>query len=122
MVSHRLNVPILNKNLLSYLCTSDLLPRMGGDGTIHGIICMTDSGSDRMSLFETEFPYAGWAVPQHIRYADGRIGVHRSLRVEVQMVRYDGTPWSDWIEEHAIVMPLEDGVSRLSGGGIRQQL
>jgi hypothetical protein len=39
------------------------------------------------------------------------------LKSVMQLVD-DNSPWSDWIEEYAIVQPLHPGASRLSGRGI----
>ena len=34
-----------------------LIPELGGDGTVCGIIAMNDTGSDVLSLFTTDLPY-----------------------------------------------------------------
>ena len=44
------------------------------------------------------------------------------LAVQVQLVRNDLSPWSEWIDETAIIRPLVPGILRLSGVGIRQEL
>jgi hypothetical protein len=106
-----------------------LIPDRGGDGTVQGIIAMNDTGSDILSLFNTDMPYlgnlqgyTGWLGNTAIRYANGAINIYPRILVEVQLVRNDDSPWSDWIEEEAIVQPLHPGLSRLSGVGIRGAL
>ena len=42
--------------------------------------------------------------------------------MQVQLVRDDDSPWSDWINEYAVVKPASRGVPRLSGQGIREAL
>jgi hypothetical protein len=42
--------------------------------------------------------------------------------VQVQLVREDDSPWSDWISEYAVIKPASQGVPRLSGYGIRKKL
>ena len=94
-----------------------LIPDQGGDGTVHGIIAMNDTGSDILSLFDTDMPhlgnlqgYAGWLGNIAIRFANGAINIYPKILVEVQLVRNDDSPWSDWIEEEAIVQPLRPGL------------
>ncbi|KIN01386.1 hypothetical protein OIDMADRAFT_180208 [Oidiodendron maius Zn] len=103
------------------------LPR--SDGTVHGIIAMNDTGSDILSLFNSDLQYlgniqgyTGWRGVIPISYGNGVIQYYRKIRVEVQLVRDDNTPWSDWIEEVAIVKLNSPGLSRLSGYGIRNAL
>jgi len=36
-----------------------LTPAHGGDGTVSGIIAMNDTGSDILSLFDTDIPHLG---------------------------------------------------------------
>jgi hypothetical protein len=36
-----------------------LKPDQGGDGTVHGIGAMNDTGSEILSLFDTDMPYLG---------------------------------------------------------------
>ena len=106
-----------------------LTPLFGGDGTIHGIIVMHDTGSDVLTLFDIDLlqlgnshGYTGWQLPADIMDASGRITSFRTLYVQVQLVRDDNTPWSEWIDEFAIVKRLDQGVPRLSGVGIRHAL
>jgi hypothetical protein len=90
---------------------------------------MNDTGSDILSLFDTDLQYlgnhqqyAGWLGHVAICYANGAIGIHRKIRVQVQLVKNNNSPWSDWIEEHAIVQPQRPGLTRLSGVKIRGAL
>ncbi|KAI9763427.1 MAG: hypothetical protein M1840_000508 [Geoglossum simile] len=106
-----------------------LIPDLGGDGTVHGIIAMNDTGSDVLTIFDADIPllgnsdgYAGWVGPVAISDASGAVGFFPKIRVEVQMVDDNNLPWSDWILEDAIVRPVTVGVPRLSGYGIREAL
>ena len=106
-----------------------LMPYHGGDGTACGIIAMNDTGSDVLSLFHSDMQrlgnmqgYAGWRGVIGILSANGIINSHPRILVEVQLVRDDNTPWSDWFQEVAIVQPDSPGLSRLSGYGIRNAL
>lgn len=106
-----------------------LIPEFGGDRTTHGIIAMNDTGSDLLTLFDDDFPflgntvgYSGWLGPVRILDANGNVPVFPQIRVQVQMVRDDNTPWGDWMEETAIVRVRNPNVSRLSGRGIRAHL
>jgi hypothetical protein len=101
----------------------------GGDGTVHGIITMNDTGSDILSLFHSDMQhlgniqgYTGWQGVIGIHCANGTINHYLKIEVEVQLVRDDNTPWSDWFREVAIVQPDSPGLSRLSGYGIRNAL
>ncbi|KAI9767992.1 MAG: hypothetical protein M1840_005304 [Geoglossum simile] len=101
----------------------------GGDGTIYGIIAMNDTGSTILTLFDVDMlhpgdiqGYAGWAGPVVVSNADGAIGVYPAIRVQVQPVRDENLPWSEWINEKAIVRPIGPGTPRLSGTGIRDVL
>jgi hypothetical protein len=105
------------------------MPCFRGDGTVYGIIAMNDTGSDILSLFHSDLQYlgniqgyTGWRGFIPISYGNGAVQHYLKIRVEVQLVKDDNTPWSDWIEEVAIVKPDSLGVSRLSGYGIRNTL
>jgi hypothetical protein len=104
-----------------------LMPQRGGDGTVHGIIAMNDTGSDVLTLFDTDMPhlgniqaYAGWRGQTAVRNANGTIDICPEILVQVQLARDDSSPWSDWIDDLAIVRPARPGVARLSGVGIRE--
>jgi len=106
-----------------------LMPHQGGDGTVHGIIAMNDTGSNILSLFHSDMQhlgniqgYTGWQGFTGILCANGTINHYPTIEVEVQLVRDNNTPWSDWIRELAIVQPDSPGLSRLSGYGIRNAL
>src|SRR5580700_6139265 len=102
------------------------MPHRGGDGTVHRIIAMNDTGSDILSLFHSDLQclgdtqgYTGWRGVVQILCANGTISLYPKIKVEVQLVKYDNTPWTDWFQEVAIVQPDSPGLSRLSGYGIR---
>jgi hypothetical protein len=104
-----------------------LTPGLGGDGTIIGIIAMNDTGSDILTLFNTDLlalgntqGHHGWLGRTGIMDATGTITFFPRILVQVQLVRDDDTPWSDWIAEDAIVK--QHGAPRLSGIGIRHVL
>jgi hypothetical protein len=106
-----------------------LIPVFGGDGTTYGIIAMNDTGSDCMTVFDVDFAhlgnrqgYMGWTWPVTILDANGTNTIFQSILVQVMLIRDDDTPWSDWINEQAIVKPLIPGLLRLSGLGIRRDL
>jgi hypothetical protein len=99
-----------------------LIPGYGGDGTVHGIIVMNDTGSDMLTLFTTDLPrlgniqgYTGWLAPMGVTEATGTITIFLIIRVQVPLVRDDNTPWGDWINELAIVKQPGPNVVRLSG-------
>jgi hypothetical protein len=102
---------------------------LGGDGTVHGIITMNDTGPDILSLFTTDLPrlgniqgYTGWQAPTTVIDANSGMTFFPTILVQVRLVRDDNTPWGDWIDEAAIVRQPSPGVSRLSGVGIRNVL
>ncbi|KFY29246.1 hypothetical protein V491_00125 [Pseudogymnoascus sp. VKM F-3775] len=101
----------------------------GGDGTAWGVSVLNDTGSTITSIFDIDLlhlgglqAYSGWVGNIEIGTANGAVDICRSLLVEVQLVRDDLSPWTDWIEEHAIVRPVRPDVARLSGSGIRGAL
>jgi hypothetical protein len=57
-----------------------------------------------------------------VRNASGTINQYRRLLVQFQLVREDDSPWSDWIDERALVKPVAPSVPRLSGNKIRDVL
>jgi hypothetical protein len=104
-----------------------LTPALGGDGTTIGIIVMNDTGSDILTLFTTDLlalgntqAYRGWPGSMGVMDATGMITFFPRILVQVQLVRDDNTPWSNWIDEDAIVK--QHGAPRLSGVGIRHVL
>jgi hypothetical protein len=106
-----------------------LTPQRGGDGTIHPITTINDTGSSNMTLFDTDLALLGnsedyddWIGNVTVRDASGGKHTYQRLRVQVQLARDDNSPWSDWIKEHAVVKPASRGVPRLSGRGIRKAL
>jgi hypothetical protein len=105
------------------------MPQRGGDGTVHGIIAMNDTGSNILSLFHSDIQhlgniqeYDGWAGVASVSCASGAINNYPMIDVEVQLVRDDNTAWSDWFEEAAMVQPDSPGQLRLSGCEIRDVL
>jgi hypothetical protein len=63
-----------------------LIPDQGGDGTICGIIAMNDTGSDVLSLFDTDIlylgnlqGYTGWLGNTTIRYANGATNTYSTI-------------------------------------------
>jgi uncharacterized protein YfaP (DUF2135 family) len=71
---------------------------------------MNDTGSDVLSLFNTDMPhhgnfqrYTGWLGNVTARDANGTISNYPWIHVQVQLVGDDNSPWSDWIDERAIV-------------------
>ena len=87
-----------------------LTPEFGGDGTIHGIIAMNDTGSNILTLFDTDLlqlgnvqGYGGWQMPAETYDATGAATLFSTLYVQVQLVNDDNMPWSNWIDELALV-------------------
>ena len=107
-----------------------LIPALGGDGTVCGIIAMNDTGSDMLSLFTTDLPYLGGNIQGYLGWngftsvtdASGGATICPIILVQVQLVRNDDSPWGGWIYEDAIVKQYSPNVPRLSGTGIRQVL
>jgi hypothetical protein len=103
-----------------------LTPHLGGDGTIYRITVMNDTGSDILTLFANDVlqlgntqGYAGHHGVVSVRDASGVIHTIPQILVQVQLVRNDGTPWGNWINERALIRQSSAGVPRLSGVGIR---
>jgi hypothetical protein len=106
-----------------------LIPQQGGDGTVHRINVINDTGSSLLTLFDTDISllgnlqwYTGWRGDVTVRNASGTINRYRRLRVQIQLVRDDDSPWSNWINDYAAIKPASQGVPRLSGCGIRRVL
>jgi hypothetical protein len=96
---------------------------------VYRIIVINDTGSNLLTLFDTDMSslgnfqgYTGWIGDAEVRDASGMVNTYRRLRVQVQLLRDDNSPWSDWINERAVVKPASQGVPRLSGYGIRKIL
>ena len=90
-----------------------LTPAFGGDGTVYGIIAVNDTGSDVLTNFNTDLPqlgniqgYTGWLLPTAIVDVNGVVTFFPTIRVQVQLVRDNNMPWSDWIDESALVKQL----------------
>jgi hypothetical protein len=97
-----------------------LIPEQGGDRTVHRITVLNDTGSSRLSLRDTDIQYLGNSEGYTaVRNASGTINRYRRLLIQFQLVREDDSPWSDWINERALVKPVAPGVPRLSGNRIR---
>jgi hypothetical protein len=103
-----------------------LTPQQGGDGTVHRIIVINDTGASRLSLYNTDMQhlgnsqgYTGWQGYATVRNASGTTNRYRRLLVQIQLVRDDDSPWTDWIDEEALIKPVAPGVPRLSGNTFR---
>jgi hypothetical protein len=90
---------------------------------------MNDTGSDLLTIFDVDFAqlgnrqgYMGWDWPVVVVDSNGTNTMFLSIWVQVMLVRDDNMPWSDWIDEKAIVKQLVPGLLRLSGAGIRGNL
>jgi hypothetical protein len=126
--------PFLSARQLNFVCFQiRMLLRLplqrGGDGTTCGITVMNTTGSDILSLFDTDMQhvgsfqeYTGQLGQVTLGNADGMISSYPRVHVQVQLIRDDGSPWSNWIDEWAIVKPSVPGAPRLSGIGIREVL
>jgi hypothetical protein len=117
------------KNSLQIRMLLRLIPAYGGDGTVHRIIAMNDTGSNVLSLFTTDLQqlgnmqgYTGWGPTRSIKDAHGVATPFRTIRVQVQLVKNDNTPWGSWIDELALVRSPTPNLARLSGCGIRRVL
>lgn len=107
-----------------------LVPQLGGDGSAYPITVLNDTGSDIMAVFTTDLlqlgeglqAYNGWLANINIANANGMIDTCRTIILEVQLVRDDLYPWTDWIREVAIVRVPQLAMSRLTGSMIRQEL
>ena len=68
-------------------------PAFGGDGTVHDIIAMNDTGSDYLTLFNTDLAllrnihgYLGCVLPTAIIDASGTITLFPTISVQVRPV------------------------------------
>jgi hypothetical protein len=83
-----------------------------------------------LALFTTDLPhlggniqgYLGWQGYISITNANGGITFFPTILVQVRLIRDNNTPWSDSIDEDAIVKQYSPNVPRLSGAGIRDVL
>lgn len=103
-----------------------LVPELGGSEEIHGIVALHDTGSDYLTIFNSDFSslgnsanYLGWIGTTNLMNAGGGIEVLRLIIVQVKLVTDADMSWTDWIQEIAVVRPAALGVPRLSGSGIR---
>lgn len=106
-----------------------LIPFKGGDGTVHGITVMNDTGSSILSLFDIDMhqlgdlsQYTGYAPPVEVVTASGASEFLPCLVAQVRLVRQDLTPWTVWINEKAVFRRIIPGMTRLSGATIRDRL
>ena len=90
---------------------------------------MNDTGSDILTLFTTDLlalgntqGYQGWHGVTGVMHATGTITIFPRILVQVQLVRDDNIPWSDRINEYAIVKEPAINVVRLLGVRIRHTL
>ena len=75
-----------------------LTPELGGDGTVRGIIALNDTGSDILTLFDTDLPflggnieqYLGWVGQAYITDANGVTTAFRRILVQVQLISEGG--------------------------------
>ena len=97
----------------------------GGSGQWFYIRMMNDTGSDIMTMFDTDFAQLGdltFYFPlydrRQINNANEFIEFLYTIDLEVQLVRESGEPWSEIFLERALIrQPF--GVHRLSGLGLR---
>jgi hypothetical protein len=104
-------------------------PDQGGDGSTYGIIALNDTGSDILTLFDVDLQYlgnlqeyTGWGGFMPIVNASGTHDFLRTVVVQVRLVTNEIEPWTDWLDEEAIVRTIGPGMLRLSGTGIRKVL
>jgi hypothetical protein len=76
-----------------------LIPDKGGDGTVHHIIVINDTGAARLSLRDTDLDYlgnrqgyTGWEGYTEVRNANGTRNRYRRLLLQFQLVRGDNSP------------------------------
>jgi len=75
-----------------------LMPIHGGDGTVHRITVINDTGSNILTLFTTDLRqlgniqgYNGWHRSTRTTDANGTVTVYRTILVQVQLLRDDNT-------------------------------
>ncbi|KFY15433.1 hypothetical protein V492_01986 [Pseudogymnoascus sp. VKM F-4246] len=107
-----------------------LIPGLGGDGTALGISVLNDTGSDALSIFNSDVlqlgagiqAYGGQVGMVRIINANGAADTCMCMLVEIQLIKDDYSPWGDWIRKRAIIRPNQPGTSSLSGPGMRDVL
>lgn len=107
-----------------------LCPELGGDVTRHGISVLNDTGSDVLTIFNTDLTslgnheqYTGWLGFVDICGCNGDVEMLLSLMVEIRLVRPGSlVPWGNWLSEEAILRQPAQGVARLSGSLMRERL
>ena len=94
-----------------------LTPQQGGDGTVHRIIVINDTGASRLSLHNTDMQhlgnsqgYTGWQGYSTVRNASGTINRYRRLLVQIQLVRDDDSPWKTVI--HGMMIENSENLKR----------
>lgn len=105
-----------------------LSPNLGGDGTAMRVLLLNHTGSTSQSIFQSDLSTLG-LTPQYgglgnmvpVITANGQVD-QRSIWIQVQLVRADGTSVSDWIDEMGIISTAEPATMRLTGDLIRNHL
>ncbi|KAF3898664.1 hypothetical protein GTR04_0045 [Trichophyton interdigitale] len=89
------------------------------------ITMLNDTGSSLLTVFDTDLvalgipsTYGGYGPQIPISTAAGVL--RQNIAVEMQLLDSYGDPMSDWFFENSVVVPLAQGVTRLSGNGIRE--
>lgn len=104
-------------------------PMRGGDGTsVHRISVVHDTGSNIMSIFDTDLAklgdmqnFHGWIGRTNIRNASGQTEIFGRFLLQIRLIDYNHKHWTDWMTETALVRPSTAGTPRLSGSLIRNQ-
>ena len=74
---------------------TDLVP--GGDGFIHGVTVLNNTGPDVSYVFDTDLVQLG-----HLGAYRGWLGNEKILRhisLQLRLVDQHFVPWSDWVYE-----------------------
>jgi len=78
--------------------------------------------ADLAALQYNPATYYGPIFPLEINTAGGRV-LRMVSRIEMQVIKADGTAVTEWFEERAVITPLMGGMRyRLSGNVIRDHL
>jgi hypothetical protein len=82
------------------------MPIHGGDGTVHRMTVINDTGSNILTLFTIDLQqlgniqgYNGRRRSTRTTDANRTVTVYRTILVQVQLVRDDNTTWGNWITE-----------------------